>query len=154
MSTTTTTQPPSRKPSLLRHKFSLRPSALRAYLEPSEKDGKRSGDDAKRASVEEGSWIARKRRKNKRSKDESNHVIGELKIDVGGFDDLKASLDAGGEMYSLKSPQTINTLATTATNETSATAKPQQKELMQKLNQNSSVLASCMYTSTRTMIGC
>lgn len=143
MSPTTTA---GRKQSILRHKFSLRPSALRAYLEPSEKDNKRSSTDGKRESFEETSWIARKRRKNKRTVEEPKHQIDELKIDVGGFDDFKSSFD-GGELYSLRSP---DTMATTATNETSATVKPELKEeCVQK-----PIVANGMYRSSQTMAAC
>jgi hypothetical protein len=86
--------------------------------------------------MEEGSWIARKRRKSKKVNDEPKHTLGDLKIDVGGFEDLKASLDTGNEMYSLESAQTATTFATTATNETSGTVRPPQRELMAKLDQN------------------
>ena len=142
-------QQPTRKQSFLRHKIreSFRPSAL---FHHSEKDANknekpRTSVDAKRASLEETSWISRKRRKSKIllvEEEEPAHTLGDLKIDVGGFDDLKLSLDPGSEMYSLKSPETIMspaTVATTSTKETVLTLKPTEKPLTQKLNQYSPV---------------
>ncbi len=134
---TSTTEHPTRKPSFLRHKIreSFRPSALRTLLDHSEKDDKHASVDGKRASME-GSWIARKRRKSKKVNHEPKHTLSDLKIDVGGFEDLKASLDTGNEIYSLQSAQTATILATTATNETSGAMRPPQRELMAKLDQN------------------
>ena len=107
--------------------------------------------------MEESSWIVRKRRKSKillKEEQEPLHTLGELKIDVGGFDDLKMSLDPGSDMYSLRSPETIMspaTVASTATKETVLTLKPTEKPLMQKLNQYSPVKEQKMTCALRML---
>jgi hypothetical protein len=107
--------------------------------------------------MEESSWISRKRRKNKPviAEDEPHMpVLEDLKIDVGGFEDLKMSLDpgSGNDMYSLRSPDTMlspATVATAETKETVLTLKPPQKPLMQKLNQYSPVKDQKMTCKSR-----
>lgn len=155
-------QEPNRRHSLLGKKIrqSFRPSALRGLLEhsdnkenanPEKHEKQQQSGDGKRQSMEETSWISRKRRKNKTVKEEEpKHVLGDLTIDVGGFEEFKSTLDPGRKsMYSLMSPDglvspmTTATATTTTTKKTVLTVKPEEKPLMQKLNQYSPKKMTC-----------